>query len=123
VDRALDHDDTPIQDWRFIHSYIISDRYAKVLRRIKNIPLIGFYFKVQLFNQFSFVYDVIVNLIEGHEQTINLIKEQYGSDENCFDDRETLLKICRESKEMCDEAEKYMNDKIETPFPEICKAI
>lgn len=83
VDRALDHDSNPIKDWEFIHSYVISYKYARMLRCLKKVPLIGFYFKTYLFHQFSFVYDVIVNMIEGHEKAGNMMMEQFP-EEQCL---------------------------------------
>lgn len=116
VDRALDHDDQPIKDWEFIISYIISDFTAKILRSVKNVPVLGYFSKSKLFQQFSFIYDIIVNFLDGHDHAFALMKENYG-------DERILAKIMMESKKQTDAAEKYMNDKIETPFPEICKAI
>lgn len=78
VDRALDHDETATKDWEFIISYIISDFTAKVLRSVKNVPLLGFWSKRKLFHQFSFIYDVIVNFLDGHEHAFALMKENYG---------------------------------------------
>jgi len=78
VDRALDHDEMPMADWDFIFTYITSERSAKILRFIKSLPLIGYFTKRQLFSQFSFSYDVIVNFLEGHAHALLIMQQNYG---------------------------------------------
>ena len=78
VDRALDHDELPIKDFEFIISYIMSDAVAKVLRSVKNVPLFGKFSKQKLFQQFSFIYDVICNFLEAHEHVCALMRENYS---------------------------------------------
>jgi len=78
VDRALDHDDQPIKDFEFIISYVISDAIARMLRCVKNVPVLGYLSKQKLFQQFSFIYDVIVNYIEAHEHAFALMNANYG---------------------------------------------
>lgn len=34
ADRALDHEEKPIEDWGFIQSYIISDTFLKIVGRL-----------------------------------------------------------------------------------------
>jgi hypothetical protein len=67
ADRALDHTHTPMEDWNFIKSYIISDTYIKFLNYLSKIPLIGKFFKRMLFDHFTLSYDIIVNFIEAHD--------------------------------------------------------
>lgn len=75
ADRAMDHEETPMEDWTFIKSYIISDTFLSVLSGLSQIPLVGKIFRAQLFDHFSQSYDIIVNFIEGHEQATRMIKK------------------------------------------------
>ena len=75
VDRAMDNEDTPMQDWSFVLSYIISDNYLKFLSTLSQAPLIGKIFRSYLFDHFSLSYDIIVNFIEGHDQATKMIQQ------------------------------------------------
>ncbi len=75
VDRAIDHENTEVQDWDFIYSYIRTDWITRCMGSIERWPCIGGFFKRQLFQKFSFNYDVIVNMVEGHELAQNLLRE------------------------------------------------
>uniref|UniRef100_A0A7S3CTS7 Cyclic nucleotide-binding domain-containing protein n=1 Tax=Strombidium rassoulzadegani TaxID=1082188 RepID=A0A7S3CTS7_9SPIT len=116
ADRALDHEHTPIQDWNFIESYIISDSYIKVLSAMSQLPLVGKFFRQMLFDHFSLSYDIIVNFIEGHEMAQKNIMMVIES-------KEFVSKIIDESSKMLRKSEEYMFSHIEDMFPEICKAI
>jgi len=80
------------------------------------VPILGNYFRRQLFQQFSFQYDAVVNYLEAHELTQCLIKDQLSS-------YEQVAPIIQESEEQVLEAEKYLNEQIEDLFPEISKSI
>ena len=81
ADRAIDHDTTPLRDFEFIKSYLISAGYTSFLDCMQKIPFIGNYFKQLLFAHFSLGYDVIVNYIEGHELAAYLISEMLTQNE------------------------------------------
>lgn len=70
----------------------------------------------QLFHHFSLSYDIIVSLLEGHEQTKRMITA-------VISDQEFVGQILRESEKQVHGAEDYMHNNIEGMFPEICKAI
>lgn len=74
ANRAIDHDDTPMEDWTFIKSYIISDHFLKALNCLSKIPLVGKIFISYLFDHFSLSYDIIVNFIEAHGTSKKIIK-------------------------------------------------
>mmetsp|Transcript_29366 Transcript_29366/g.44330 ORF Transcript_29366/g.44330 Transcript_29366/m.44330 type:complete len:150 (+) Transcript_29366:2222-2671(+) len=74
ADRALDHEHTPMEDWTFIMSYIISDSFLTFLSSLSKIPFVGRMFRSYLFDHFSLSYDIIVNFIEGHEQAARHIQ-------------------------------------------------
>ena len=73
ADRALDHEESPMQDWEFIGSYIISDKSMQVLEKMSSIPVIGKIFKSYLFDHFSLSYDIMINFIEGHDLATKMI--------------------------------------------------
>lgn len=116
ADRAMDHEESPIEDWGFILSYIISDSYIKLLSSLSSIPCLGKLFRQKLFEHFSLSYDIIVNFIEGHE----LAKKNIMM---VIQNKEFVNKILMESQKQIQGAEQYMFSHIEEMFPEICKAI
>jgi hypothetical protein len=116
ADRALDHEETELADWKFIYSYLISDAYLKVVAFLSKIPLLGYIFSQKLFMHHSKAYDIIVNFIDAHEQAISMMT-------NVIDNRQFVNQIITESKLNTDEAEIYMHQEIEDNFPEIAKAI
>jgi hypothetical protein len=67
VDRAMDNEDSEMQDWSFVFSYIISDTFLKFLSTLSQVPVVGKIFRSYLFDHFSLSYDIIVNFIEGHD--------------------------------------------------------
>jgi hypothetical protein len=67
ADRAIDHESNSMKDWGFIQSYLISYNFIRFLNFLSRIPLLGKYFRQQLFDQFSLSYDIIVNFIDGHD--------------------------------------------------------
>ena len=75
ADRAMDHEEHPMEDWTFIKSYIISDTFLKILSGLSQIPLLGRLFRTYLFDHFSLSYDIIVNFIEGHEEATKMIQK------------------------------------------------
>jgi len=73
ADRALDHENMPIEDWGFLQSYIFGDRFISLLGFISSIPCLGRLFKSFLFEHFSLSYDICVNFIEAHEEASKMI--------------------------------------------------
>ena len=106
ADRALDHEDTPIDDWGFINSYVLSDVYLKVLSCLVKIPCIGRLFKNHLFDHFSIAYDTCVNFIEGHEEASKMLM-------TVIQDGEFVQLIINESMVNIEGAERYMQYHIE----------
>ena len=73
ADRALDHENSAMQDWGFIQSYFFSTRVINFIGTLAKIPLIGRIFNSYLFTHFSFVYDVCVNFIEAHDEASKML--------------------------------------------------
>lgn len=73
ADRALDHEDRPMQDWEFITSYVVSDIFLGLAGKLVKLPLFGRIFKSYLFNHFSISYDIVVNFIEAHEEASKML--------------------------------------------------
>lgn len=116
ADRALDHEDMPLEDWGFIESYIISDSFLRVISKLAKIPFFGKIFRNYLFGHFSRSYDIIVNFIDAHEEaTKNIL--------NVIENKHFVDKILKESRKNTEGAEVYMFTHIEEMFPEIAKAI
>ena len=74
ADRALDHEDNPIQDWDFINTYVVGSSFIACIGCLSKIPLIGKLFRGQLFDHFSTSYDICVNFIDGHEEASNMLR-------------------------------------------------
>ena len=82
ADRSLDHEDEEMSDWKFIEQYTISENYLKTLTWLSELPFcFGNFFKKVLFNRFTKSYDIIINFIEGHEESIQLIKSIIENEE------------------------------------------
>lgn len=45
ADRALDHEEEDLADWKFIETYLASDFYLKVISWLARIPIIGGYYR------------------------------------------------------------------------------
>lgn len=73
ADRALDHENTPVNSWEFIKTYILSGQMSSVVSFLTSIPFLGKLFKGYIFNHFSLSYDIIVNFIEANEQAQKMI--------------------------------------------------
>jgi hypothetical protein len=73
ADRALDHEETPIEDWNFLNTYIVSDNFIRILGWWSSLPCLGKIFRSYLFSHFSLSYDIIVNFIEGHEEASKML--------------------------------------------------
>ena len=117
ADRSLDQEDQEMSDWKFLSSYTISERYLNVLTQLSELPgCFGTLFKKVLFNKFSLSYDIIINFIEGHEESIKLIQ-------SIIENEEFVGKIVKECYVNVQAAEKYQQSYIEDIFPEITKSI
>ena len=106
ADRALDHEDTPIDDWGFINTYVLSDTYLKCIGAFARIPLLGRLFRNHLFDHFSVSYDICVNFIEGHEEASKMLI-------GVIQDSEFVQTIVQESKNNIEGSENYMQHHIE----------
>jgi hypothetical protein len=73
ADRALDHENTPMKDWGFLKTYLVSDTFVNCLGFFSQIPFIGKMFRSHLFNHFSLSYDICVNFIESHEEASKML--------------------------------------------------
>lgn len=90
ADRALDHEEQPLEDWGFIESYILSDSFLHFISRLAKIPFFGKIFRNYLFGHFSRSYDIIVNFIDAHEEaTKNIL--------NVIENKHFVDKILKES--------------------------
>lgn len=116
ADRAIDHENYPMQDWSFIQSYFFSGKLLFILGTLSRIPIIGRIFNSYLFNHFSFAYDVCVNFVEAHDEASKMLI-------NVIVESEFVMKIKSESLPNMQSAENYMHRHIEETFPEITKAI
>ena len=116
ADRAMDHEETPMEDWNFILSYIMSEYFVKIITVLSQLPCVGSLFKAYLFEHFTLSYDIMVNFIEGHDQATKMILM-------VIENKDFVGKILLESQKNVLGAETYMHRHIEDTFPEICKAI
>jgi len=106
ADRALDHEETPIEDWGFLKTYIISTSFLNILRWLSQVPFMGSIFRRYLFDHFSLAYDIIVNFIEAHEATRPMFMDVNKSNER----GESIMK---EAEGQAKLAEVYMHSNIE----------
>lgn len=116
ADRALDHENTPVNSWEFIKTYILSGQMSSVVSFLTSIPFLGKLFKGYIFNHFSLSYDIIVNFIEANEQAQKMIIKVISN-------QQFVQKILNESQKELSSAEAFMQYHIEEMFPEIAKAI
>jgi len=73
ADRALDHEETPLDDWGFINTYVLSNAFLSCIGSLAKIPFFGKVFRNLLFDHFSVSYDICVNFIEGHEEASKML--------------------------------------------------
>ena len=91
ADRALDHEETEMEDWNFIKSYIMSENFVKFTIELSKLPCIGKLFKRYLHEHFTHSYDIMINFIEGHEQSTKFIN-------NVIENKDFVNKILLESQ-------------------------
>lgn len=116
ADRALDHEDRPMGDWKYIKQYFASDHVSYIYGHMSRIWVVGRLFKKLLLKKLTFEYDVVVNYVEANEKVIDLISEMLGNEEiGDF--------IIDECKVQLENAEQFLYYKIEDSYPEIAKAI
>lgn len=64
------------------------------------------------------IYDVMLNLIEGHQEVDQKIKKIVSSEHSSIVDE-----IIAESKDQVLKAEKFLHETVEDPYPEVVKAM
>lgn len=117
ADRALDHDEAPVEDWDFINTWVVGTKYIECLGILSKLPLIGRIFKSYLYDHFSTSYDICINFVAAHEESYDKISQ-------IFEDAEEYLQIIhKESLIQIEGAEQYMMNKIEKEYPEISRAV
>jgi len=102
ADRALDHENTPMKDWGFLKTYLVSDTFVNLLGFLSSIPLFGKMFKSSLFNHFSLSYDICVNFIEAHEEASKMLIK-------VIENQNFVKTILEESTIQVQESEAYMH--------------
>ena len=111
ADRALDIENRPLSDWKYVHAYVHNHKFFKVLQCLSKLPCFGTYFQSRLYHKIADSYELAVNFIECHQTAENLLVEVIHSD----GPRE---KVIMESKSQRDLAEDYMNS-MNKSFPEV----
>lgn len=116
ADTELDEDQTPISDWEDIETLIGDSNVSWLEMKMINLPLIGTWVKNKQVYKITTSYEIIVNFIESHEQTQQLLLK-------IFQDKKYANIIVEEGRKQCREAEEYNLNTIEAVFPEVCKSI
>lgn len=83
---------------------------------MENLPWIGEKCKNYIFRRYSFICDVIINMIDSHEVSIKHLKQLVKR-------QDYIDEIERESMYERKLAREYMKDKVEEMYPEVLKSI
>lgn len=113
---ALDYTHEEIQDWRYVSDIVVSSFLIKLSAWTINIPGIGWFVRQTLFDKVQEAYDVIVNYIDAHHKSLELLKDSV--------DYVDMVKIIeKEILVQIDHAELAIKIKIEDAFPDITQAV
>ena len=116
AERAIDHENDRIKDYKFILSYFNSSIFIKSLFKLKKCFLFKWIVKSYLYNKLCFMYDVTVNYVEAHEEWLKWI-------DSIINNQEIIEKIKDEVEEQLKFAENKLYNEIEENFSEVTKAV
>lgn len=114
--RAIDHEEDDIKDFTFIETYMVRTWFDKLYIKLQRNCLFKYFVRNYLYDRLSFEYDVTVNYIEAHEETLEMI-------EQVINNEEILDRIRLEVKKELKKAEIKLYKHIEENFPEVTKAV
>jgi len=116
VNWDLDNVAEPMSSWDFVSNYFINPTTIKVLFFLKRLPFVGEMARQNLFNHIFFVYDVVLNYLNAHDE-IEKIASSFPFSEDIIS---TVISESEENKAM---AESYFNNYLNISFPEVNQSI
>jgi hypothetical protein len=114
--RGLDHAEDDLKDFSFIKKYFNNSWYMKLILKLKKVFIINHFVKNYLYNNISFIYDVTVNYVEGHEECLNMIRE-------IVQNEDILDRLSKEVHKEHRHAVNMLHNDLEEHFPEVIKAV
>ncbi|CAI2372737.1 unnamed protein product [Moneuplotes crassus] len=116
ADRGIDHSEDTLKDFSFIKGYFNNSWWMRFIIKFKKVWLINHFVKNHLYNNISFIYDVTVNYVEGHEDCLNMIREIVHNED-------ILDKLSEEIHREHKHAVNMLHNDLEENFPEVIKAV
>jgi len=106
----------PMSSWDYVSNYFTNPTTIQVLFFLKRLPLVGGMARQGLFNHIFFVYDVVLNYLNAHDE-IEKIASTFPFSEDIIS---TITSESEENKAM---AESYFNNYLNISFPEVNQSI
>jgi hypothetical protein len=116
ANRAIDHADDSLKDYKFLETYFDAGLVWKCLIKLKRNCLIKPFIKGYLYHNISFVYDVTVNYVEAHEECIEMIHD-------IINNQDILNELKGEVYNEIKRAEHKLYHELEENFPEVIQAV
>lgn len=111
---SIDKENEQMNDWEYAMKLIYSDRLVRLFKKMAKYPIVGNYFRKQLYKQVILAYDAANNFVKCHEETEELIDEM-----EIDTDKEVFAAVIKEAHRQVKECEKFMKIYIIDCYPEV----
>jgi len=115
TNKAID-DEGKIESWEYISDVVASPALIKIAACAQNIPCFGWIVKQILFDKVQKSYDVIINYIDAHHRSLDMLKEYIKHDQ-------IVEALEDEINANLSPAEVAIRMNIEVAFPDITLAV
>ena len=115
---CLDLEQEPMKDWTLIRQTVHNDKRVKIFHQLSKIPVIGHYFRRQLYHIIRLAYDSANTFINCHKETEKLIDEmEIDMDKNVFEE------VMSEAHKQVKACEQFLTTYIIDCYPEVLSEV